>query len=314
MIISDVDDTVAEVFKNSSSEIICELEELLLEGKVIFLISGQSITNIYNRVISFINRKLRNRVLVGHCNGSEVYGFNDLGELISKQFFSVYDLYKDKIDNMKWRYIVDCILNEFELIAFPFMDINEFKNVTNNNPHCIMLDDRMVQISLDFVNSLNIKDFRFKANINVESVEIDDIRVLICRKTKELFQIENIPIEPHLSGKFALDFNIKGVNKGLPIKHIFEVGKQYQIQLPQKILLSKYSEVEVWGDSFSISDGGSDHNMSLALPKETRSISFRDMDLGDTIMGYNIVTWNGKYRCHDGLLEYLKSRKNRRDR
>ena len=298
--VSDVDDTIAEVFQDSSPEMISELEALLSEDKVLFLISGQSVGNICRRVVNYINRSLRNRILIGHCNGSEVYGFTDSGELIPKPLLSaVAD--NDKIDSGKWKSIIYDILKEFGLIPLSFMDIKEFRSITKNNPHYIMLDDRKVQISLDFVNGL--------ASGKPESIEAADIRLPISRKAKELFNIEGLPIEPHLSGTFALDFNIRGVDKSLPIKLAIKSGKQYQIQLPNEMFLSQYNEIEVWGDSFSKSKGGSDCNMSLALPKETRSISFREVDTDDTIEGYNIVIWNGKYRCHEGLLEYLKSRK-----
>lgn len=48
--------------------------------------------------------------------------------------------------------------------------------------------------------------------------------------------------------------------------------------------------------------------ISEALPKEVRSISFRQEDSREFLEGYNIVLWDGQKHLHEGLLEYLKLR------
>ncbi len=66
--------------------------------------------------------------------------------------------------------------------------------------------------------------------------------------------------------------------------------------------------IEIWGDKFSIIRGGTDRHMSEALPKEVRSIDFREENLDEFLKGYNTVIWKGKDHLHHGLLEYLMAR------
>ncbi|MCX8132095.1 MAG: hypothetical protein N3I35_18600 [Clostridia bacterium] len=288
---------------------IYELEELLAEGKILILISGQSIANILQRVIQFIDKKLLKGVLVGHCNGSELYGFDSSGELIQEPYFSILDDYKGEFNHKKWRCVVNCIMEEYGIKPLPFMDIDEFKRKTGGDPRFVMYDDRKVQISIDFVNGLSLKDFPTGSDIYALNENIDDIRIPIIRKAKLLFQKECLQIEPHSSGAFAIDFNIKGVTKGLLLSRIFAGDEQYRKKVLKEVIVSNHNEIEVWGDSFSVSSDGSDQYMSTALPKESRSISFRKISPEDLLKDYNIVVWNGVHSCHEGLLEYLKTRK-----
>ena len=46
--------------------------------------------------------------------------------------------------------------------------------------------------------------------------------------------------------------------------------------------------------------------MCTALDPRVRAISFRDEDPAEFPDGYNIHLWDGAYRLHDGLLEYLR--------
>jgi hypothetical protein len=49
--------------------------------------------------------------------------------------------------------------------------------------------------------------------------------------------------------------------------------------------------------------------MSEALPKEVRSIDFREENPDEFLPGYNTVVWQGEKHLHHGLLEYLQTRK-----
>jgi hypothetical protein len=296
LIISDVDDTIAEVYKEVSKEMVKELESLLSEDKILFLLSGQSFINIYRRILRHINRKYLHQVLVGHCNGAEVFGFEPSGDTIEEPLFSIKNIQKRKVNYKEWRNIIQQILNEFNLKAFPVMEIDLFKTLTKNDCHCIMLDDRNMQISMDFINGLEMDNFG------------DDIRIPIIKRAEDLFKCADLPLEPHLAGTCAIDFSIEGVTKGLPITKLICSGETYQVELPERIIFSNHREIEIWGDNFSVSGDGADCYMSLALPKETRSISFRNLSPDDMLENYNIVVWDGKYRLHEGLLEYLQHR------
>jgi len=74
--ISDVDETIADLYKKAEPEMIKELTKLLKEGKVLFFISGQSVESINWRIVDCLPRELRYRVFIGHCSGCEVWGFD----------------------------------------------------------------------------------------------------------------------------------------------------------------------------------------------------------------------------------------------
>lgn len=295
LIIADVDDTVSEVFKKVSPEMIKHLENLLEEGKFILFISGQSRTNIYNRLIRFINKKLLNNVLLGHCNGTEVLEFDNLGNIVEKPVFGISDYYDGEVNFDRCKVVIKEVLDSFGLEAIPYMDVNEFKLRTKGSPNFLMIDDRKVQIALDFVNGLTVDNIIYK----------QDIRIPIIKAVQEQFDKENIHIEANMAGTFAIDFNIRGVCKGLPIKNMINIGQAFNTMTPNKITVSNYEEIEIWGDSFSLSNGGSDYKMSKAFDNKVRAISFRDCDNSEE---NNVYNWNGKYRCNEGLLEYLKTR------
>jgi hypothetical protein len=65
-------------------------------------------------------------------------------------------------------------------------------------------------------------------------------------------------------------------------------------------------ELEMWGDKFS-EQSGSDKYLCYALPALVRALDFRDEDLAELPQGYNIQLWKGKFRLHEGCLEYLNS-------
>jgi len=81
LIISDVDETIADLYVAASRKMIRELETLLEEGKILFLISGQGVFNIQKRIVDHIRKSLRNRILIGHCSGVEVWEFDEAGNL-----------------------------------------------------------------------------------------------------------------------------------------------------------------------------------------------------------------------------------------
>jgi hydroxymethylpyrimidine pyrophosphatase-like HAD family hydrolase len=90
IIISDVDETIADLYVRATPEMINELEKILDEGKVLFLITGQSIKSIQWRIVDHIKKDLRKRIIVGHCSGAEVWGYKDNGKLRRAPFYSYY--------------------------------------------------------------------------------------------------------------------------------------------------------------------------------------------------------------------------------
>lgn len=141
LIISDVDETIAGLYIKADSEMISELQKLLEEGIRLFLISGQSVSNITQRVAGYIDSKLRNRILIGHCSGAEVWGFDKGGDLFEKPFYSLYDKILNARQKNTWREIIQKLIQEFKLNVFPIMEIPEFIKISGGNPQSIMLED-----------------------------------------------------------------------------------------------------------------------------------------------------------------------------
>jgi hydroxymethylpyrimidine pyrophosphatase-like HAD family hydrolase len=64
IIFADVDETIADVYKPATSEMIAELEKVLEEGKLLFLVSGGGLQSITERIVSKIKPDLRKSVLI----------------------------------------------------------------------------------------------------------------------------------------------------------------------------------------------------------------------------------------------------------
>lgn len=291
-IITDVDDTIAPIYHNVLMKTVWKLEELLKRNIKIILISGQSVSNIVKRVTNHINPHLRKNIFISHCNGAEIYEFDKQGMLISEPFFSI--LQYVSIDKSKLWMLMEDIRKKFKLHYVFTTNIDEFKRIAGNSKMFVMVDDRNVQISIDFINGINKDD-------SLES----DIRIDIIQYAKELFEIHNLVIEPKLGGMYAIDFNIKGVDKGLAVRRLFTVSDDTKERLEKQIILNSSQEVEVWGDSFSSANGNSDFPMCSSLPNDVRTICFRwCLDYHEN---YNIQQWNGSMELSEGLYEYLDS-------
>lgn len=309
LIISDVDETVADVYTSASSELVRELEKLLVEGRVLFLISGHDMHGIQKRIVSHIKKHLRKSIVVGHCSGAEVWGFNEDGTLQSRPLYSLYGKLSS-VQKKQWRDVIHRLLREFKLVRYPVMSILEFEKKTGGNPLAIMVDDRGPQITFEVVNGydLSIRNVR-KLKIRVPRTHGHyDLRIPILEKAEKLFEKMNLSISPRLAGVFALDFVLEGISKTTAVKYIIEHKSILDFLDLRKTDVKNPKYVEVWGDKFSVIRGGTDRHISEALPKNVRSITFREEDPREFPPGYNIVVWNGTRHLHEGLLEFLKSR------
>lgn len=293
LVITDVDDTVAPAFKEASEAMVKKLEMLLEAGTVIFFVSGQSLQNIYKRVISKIERKYYDNILIAHCNGSEVFQFKGHGE--SKKVFSIVDEWRDVEIERELREVVSYVLKQFELQGIEASSLQSFLEQSDGNVSNVMLDDRKLQIAMDFVYSEKVEDFDLPKGH--KGVETGDIRELIVACANQYIEERNYHIKAVIAGTCAIDFVIQGVNKGLPVR------KMLECQWLDKISEINPSQIEVWGDSFE--QNGSDLQMSLALPADVLSISFRKMKNDIIDKNCTVISWNGERECSEGLLEYL---------
>ena len=156
LIISDVDETIADLYLEAKPEMIVELEKILSEEKVLFLISGQSIGNIQWRIINHIRKDLRKRIIVGHCSGAEVWGFDKSGNLQNIPYYSLYESTLSELQRSKWREVIQELIDEFELVVYSPMPVNEFIKKSGKDPLSIILEDRGPQITFEVINGYNL--------------------------------------------------------------------------------------------------------------------------------------------------------------
>lgn len=310
-IISDVDETVADLYKKAEPGMIQQLVLLLRERKVLFFVTGQSLKSLQWRIVDFIPNHLRRLIIVAHCSGAEVWGYDKNGKLNPDPFYSLYESELTDQEKKRWRQMIQKLVNEFKLKIYSTMPIEEFNRKTKGDPLSIMLEDRGPQITFEVVNGY---DLSFQQTISLK-MKIPkahgryDLRLPIIKRAQQLIQKEKLPISPRLAGVFAVDFAIKGVSKTTVVKTILKNNKISKLLRLTRKGLNNSNSLEIWGDKFSKVNGGTDRHMSEACSKNVRSIDFREENPNEFLKGYNIVVWDGKAHLHHGLLEYLKSRK-----
>jgi hydroxymethylpyrimidine pyrophosphatase-like HAD family hydrolase len=310
LIISDVDETIADNYLPASTEMITELSSLLEEGKILFLVTGASIKRIQMRITDLIPSHLRKNILAAHCSGAEVWGFNDKGELRDEPFYTLYEGAMTGDQKAKWRMVIQQLITEFKLVAHEPMGAVEFMKQTNNNPLAVILEDRGPQITLEFVNSYDMSVEQEKLlEVTVPQTHGSyDLRIPVLERALSLYEEAGLPITPRLAGQWAIDFAIKGVNKTTAVHTILEDEKVLSEFGLTKEDVNNPNAMEIWGDKFSAIRGGTDRHMCEAVPKEVRAIDFRQEDPDEFPEGYNIVLWDGKHHLFDGLFEYLQTR------
>lgn len=310
LIISDVDETIADLYTEATPEMIAELEKILSENKVLFLISGQSVKSIQWRIVDHIKKDLRKRIIIGHCSGAEVWGFSEDGNLRDSPFYSLYETALLETQKQSWRDVIQELVEEFKLKTLPTMPITEFEKKTNGDPLLVMLEDRGPQITLEVINGYDLSaEQAEKLERQVPQTHGHyDLRIPILERAEKLLEEKGLPISPRLAGVFAIDFAIKGVSKTTAVKYVIEHDSILSSLGIHKSDIENPESMEVWGDKFSVVRGGTDRHISEALPKEVRSITFREEKPEEFLEGYNTVVWNGKKHLHAGLLEFLKSR------
>lgn len=310
LVLSDVDETIAEVYTPADSRMIDELTQLLQEGRKLFMVTGGSLKRVRQDIVDFIPANLRHDILVSHCSGAEVWGFQGNGEVKNNPFYSIYE--ETFSDEMKrgWRKVIDQLVTEFSLRPHPAQPKIDFWGTIGHDPLDMMLDDRGPQITFEIVNGIDLNgDQLDRLGYAVPLTRGKyDLRVAIMERAEDLFTESQIPVSPRLGGVFAIDFAIKGVSKTTSIQKVLHDAEVLATIGLGKDVLDDPKGIEVWGDKFSFVNGGTDRFMSEAVDPNVRSIDFRNEDPSELPKGGNIVMWNGQFHLHHGLLEYLQSR------
>lgn len=310
--LSDVDETIAEVYTPAEPQMIDELTNFLQEGRKLFMVTGGSLKRVRRDIVDLIPAELRHDILVSHCSGAEVWGFQASGDVQSEPFYSIYDeIFTEELKS-NWRKATNQLVAEFKLRPHPAQPKINFWETIGHDPLDMMLDDRGPQITFEIVNGIDLNGDQLDKLGNAVPLTRGkyDLRAAIMERAEELFTTLHIPVSPRLGGVFAIDFAIKGVSKTTSIQKVLHDDEVLAtIGLGQDVIENP-KNIEVWGDKFSFVNGGTDRFMSEAVDPNVRSIDFRNEDPDELPKGGNIVMWNGQFHLHHGLLEYLQSRHN----
>lgn len=311
LVLSDVDETIADVYTPADPQMIEELSTFLRDGGKLFMVTGGSMARVERDITNQIEPSLRRDILVSHCSGSEVWGFTESGERRDKPFYSVYEETFTPELKQRWRDVINQLVEEFRLRPHPAQPKVVFWEEVGRDPLDIMLDDRGPQITMEVVNGTDLTDEQLaQLGYTVPLTHGKrDLRTAIQNRAAELLAEAAVPITPRFGGNFALDFAVEGVSKTTSIQSVLSLPEVLSTIGLQPSDVQNPHELEIWGDKFSKLHGGTDRHMSEALSPEVRSIDFREEDPAEFPEGYNIVLWDGQEHLHHGLLEYLRLRR-----
>lgn len=301
LVFSDVDETVADLYRPAELGMLDAITRLLDRGIRLVLITGQSVDSVEQRIVMRLPTSVRKQIAVGACSGAELWGYSTAGDRNAIPSDSAIGLLNEE-QMSAWREVVQKLVAEFELATYPVMPIPEFRLQYGNDPQNVLLDDRGPQITLEFPNAYRLsaaerEKISRRLGINIEDT---DLRIAFSRRAEQALRARSLPVTPRMAGIFAVDLVIEGVSK----------TRAVQAALRSDVLglgpsVPSASEIEIWGDRFS-QQAGTDWLMCTALHPSVRAISFRDEDPAEFPLGYNIQKWSGEHRLHAGLLEFLE--------
>jgi hypothetical protein len=308
LVLSDVDETVADLYRPAETRMLAALSRLLEEKLALVLITGQSVQNVEERVVMRLPAPLRRQIAVAACSGTELWGYAPTGSRDERPFYTAESALTDE-QKTAWRAIVRQLVQEFRLLPVAPGPIADFKRQFGDEPWRVMLDDRGPQITLEFPNAYQLSAAaRKRVSERLGNLlEGQDLRVPVSRRARELLEAHAIPVTARLAGMFALDFAIAGFDKSRAVEQALSPSVLGRLGMGTAI--PGPNEIEVWGDRFS-GHAGTDWLMCKPIDRRIRAISFRDEDPRDFPEGYNIQLWDGAHRLQDGLLEFLEGRSN----
>ena len=306
LVLSDVDETVADLYRPAEPGMLDALTRLLDDGISLVLITGQSVGNVEQRVIMGLPAQLRRRIAVGACSGAELWGYSTAGTRNATAFYTADGLLTAE-QREAWRAVTRQLITEFRLIPFPPMPIADFRLQHGEEPWHVLLDDRGPQITLEFPNAYQLSNpaCELVQRRLGSSFEGQDLRIPVAQRARQLLEAHAVPVTPRIAGMFALDLAIAGVDKARAVEEALAPSVLHHLGLGPN--MPRTEEIEVWGDRFS-QNSGTDWLMCKPIDPGARALSFRNEDPAEFPKGYNIQLWDGAHRLHMGLLEYLERR------
>jgi hypothetical protein len=302
--LSDVDETVADLYRPAESGMLDALTQLLDQGIALVLITGQSVGNVEQRVIMGLPARLRQRVAIGSCSGAELWGYSATGERNISPYYTAESALS--VEQKKaWRLVTRQLIAEFRLVPSLPMPIADFRHRHGAEPWQVMLDDRGPQITIEFPNAYELSEAACAQMQRRLGRGFDgrDLRIPVQQRAQQLLEAHAVPVTPRIAGMFALDLAIADIDKARAVEEALTPSVLRDLGLGPEP--PRAEEMEVWGDRFSQSSG-TDWLMCKPIDRGVRALSFRDEDPAEFPEGYNIQLWNGEQRLQAGLLEYLQ--------
>jgi hypothetical protein len=306
VVLSDVDETVADLYRPAEPRMLAALTRLLEQRIALVLITGQSVGNVEERVVMRLPAPLRHQIAVGACSGSELWGYSSDGSRNAHPYYSAENVLTET-QKTAWRIVIQQLIAEFRLSPCAPMPVDDFKRKFGDEPWRVMLEDRGPQITLEFPNAYDLSAVTQQQvcrRLDIASVG-KDLRVPVSQRAQQLLETHKIPVTARLAGMFAVDLAIAGIDKARAVEEAFTSAVLDRLGLAGTAPAP--DEIEVWGDRFSEAIG-TDWLICKPIDRSIRAIAFRDEDPRDFPRGYTIQLWDGAHRLHAGLLEFLEGR------
>ena len=115
LVLSDVDETVADLYRPAEPRMLTALSRLLEHGIALVLITGQSVANVEARVVMRLPARLRQHIAVGACSGAELWGYSPTGGRDQRPFYTAESMLTDK-QKADWRAVILQLVREFRLL------------------------------------------------------------------------------------------------------------------------------------------------------------------------------------------------------
>jgi hydroxymethylpyrimidine pyrophosphatase-like HAD family hydrolase len=304
MVLSDVDETIADLYRPAEQRTLTALSRLLEQGIALVLITGQSVDNVEQRVVLGLPAPLRRHIAVGACSGAELWGYARTGKRNESPYYTAENILTAR-QKKSWRAVVQQLIREFHLSPSKPVPIADFKRNFGDEPLRVMLDDRGPQITFEFPNAFRLSAASCEQVCRELGIQLEgyDLREPISLRAQQLLEAHVVPVTARMAGMFALDLAISGIDKSRAVQQVFSPTILDGLGLGGKVPVP--NEIEIWGDRFS-RDAGTDWLMCKPVDRSVRAISFRDEDPKEFPEAYNIRLWDGTRRLHAGLLEFLE--------
>ena len=104
LVLSDVDETVADLYRPAEQGMLDALAQLLDQGIALVLITGQSVDNVEQRVVMGLPARLRRQIAVGGCSGAELWGYGSDGARKAAPYYTVENTLSPAQKNA-WRHV-----------------------------------------------------------------------------------------------------------------------------------------------------------------------------------------------------------------